>query len=227
MRREQWPLVGRHEELDAAVAVVDDAQWRGVVIHGPAGVGKSRLAAEVASQAEADGHAVVRARATAVSASMPFGPIVHLLPPGVLTEADPVARYRMVTASLPAGEGRAVLLLDDMHHLDAASAGLVSQVLDGGQAVLVGTVRDGSDPSPAVASLWRRDDLRRVDLTDLLPDDVDALGAPGARRARARRRRRCARRDQRGQPVVRARAVAGCPDRRDVGRAAGGVVPTR
>ena len=175
MRREQWPLVGRHEELDAAVAVVDDAQWRGVVIHGPAGVGKSRLAAEVASQAEADGHAVVRARATAVSASMPFGPIVHLLPPGVLTEADPVARYRMVTASLPAGEGRAVLLLDDMHHLDAASAGLVSQVLDGGQAVLVGTVRDGNDPSPAVASLWRRDDLRRVDLTDLLPDDVDAL----------------------------------------------------
>jgi DNA-binding CsgD family transcriptional regulator len=162
-------------ELGRAAEALDAPARRGVVAHGAAGVGKSRLAAEIAERAEATGHAVVRARAMSVSASMPLGALVHLLPPGVLAEDDPVVRYREIVAGLPVGTGRLVALVDDLQWLDAASAALLGQLIDGGAAFLVGTVRSDVVTTPAVASLWRRDDVVRIDVADLDADDVDAL----------------------------------------------------
>src|SRR3954454_1442883 len=40
----QWPLVGRHEQLDLFAATLNDPRAHGLVIHGAAGVGKTRLA---------------------------------------------------------------------------------------------------------------------------------------------------------------------------------------
>ena len=40
----QWPLVGRHEEIELFSATLDDPRAHGFVIHGAAGVGKTRLA---------------------------------------------------------------------------------------------------------------------------------------------------------------------------------------
>ena len=173
--RDRWQLVGRHAELARAVDALHDATRRGVVVHGPAGVGTSRLAAEVVARAESDGQAVIRARATSASASMPLGPLVHLLPP-----ASSAARIRSPATArsspaCPAGRDGWSSFVDDLHQLDDASAALLAQLMDGGEVFLVGTVRTDTTPTPTVASLWRRDDVTRLDLADLDADDVDAL----------------------------------------------------
>ena len=118
---------------------------------------------------------MIRARATMVSASMPFGALVHLLPAGVLSREDPVGRYREIVEALPRRDGLLVVFVDDLQYLDAASVALLAQLLDGGEVFLVGTVRSETAPTPTVASLWRRDDVVRIDLGDLSRDDVDTL----------------------------------------------------
>ena len=157
-------MVGRHEELARAAAALDDPAAAGVVIHGAAGVGKSRLAAELLARAGGAGRVVVRARATSASASMPLGPLVHLLPAGVLDIGDPVARYRQIVAGLPVGTGRTVLFVDDLHLLDVASAGIVAQLVDGGGVQLVATVRSGSEAPPTVGSMKPSREMRPLSI---------------------------------------------------------------
>ena len=106
---------------------------------------------------------------------MPFGAFAHLLPPGVLTRDDPVDRYREIVEGLPPRQGRLVVYVDDLQHLDAATAGLLAQLLDGGEVFLVATVRTTTAANPVAASLWRRDDVVRIDLGELSRDDVDTL----------------------------------------------------
>jgi hypothetical protein len=46
--RARWPFVGRDAELDGILTALDDPATLGTVIHGAPGVGKTRLAEEVA-----------------------------------------------------------------------------------------------------------------------------------------------------------------------------------
>lgn len=41
-----WPLTGRNSELERLDAILARRDWPGVVLAGPAGVGKTRLANE-------------------------------------------------------------------------------------------------------------------------------------------------------------------------------------
>src|SRR5258708_24475253 len=59
--------------------MVTDSQSRGVVLAGPPGVGKTRLAAECVS-ATGDQCHVARAAGHQASAELPFGALAHLLP---------------------------------------------------------------------------------------------------------------------------------------------------
>jgi DNA-binding CsgD family transcriptional regulator len=178
-----WQLVGRQDDLVRAIDALEDPGLRGVVVGGPAGVGKTRLALEAATALRQRSRTIIRARATPVSATMPLGALVHLLPAGVLETDDPVARYRQIVAGLPSPAGAVVFLVDDLQWLDGASAGLLGQLLDGGEVTLIGTVRSDVPAVAAVSSLWRRDDVARVELGALGRDDVDtllhlALGGP-------------------------------------------------
>jgi hypothetical protein len=77
-------LVGRAAELDALTAAFERARaGRGEVVYvtGEAGIGKSRLAHEIASVAEGAGARVLRGRAVPGSGAAAFRPLTEALAP--------------------------------------------------------------------------------------------------------------------------------------------------
>lgn len=79
------PLVGRERELEIALAAIEADG--GVVVAGPPGIGKSRLAREAAVRSAA-GSPVTHIVATAAAATVPFAAVVQLLPPGAGRSLD-------------------------------------------------------------------------------------------------------------------------------------------
>ncbi|MEV4334638.1 LuxR C-terminal-related transcriptional regulator [Streptomyces sp. NPDC049597] len=165
----RWPLVGRAVQTKEFDEVLADRRRTGFFIYGHAGVGKSRLAEECLEKAEEKGHATRRAVATVAAASVPLGAIAHLLPNGIGL-SDPVAGFAAVAEALresrPRG-GRTVILIDDVHLLDATSAMLLRQLMDAGLVFLIGSVRSGEACNDVVAALTGGDTAHRVDLCDL------------------------------------------------------------
>ena len=148
------------------------------MIAGPAGVGKSRLAADAARQLGPD-RTLLRVVATAAAATIPFGAVSHLLPGGgPPTIADFIAALR---------DGRLgaapTVLVDDAQLLDDASAALVLAIATTGVAPLLLTVRSHERTPDAIVRLWRDRHLDRVDLQPLSELEVELLvdeimGAP-------------------------------------------------
>src|SRR6185503_19603291 len=77
----ELPLVGRDEALAALVEAHAGAQPDGglAVIEGEAGIGKTRLANELAARVRTGGGVVLTARCHDDEAGLPYGPVVELL----------------------------------------------------------------------------------------------------------------------------------------------------
>jgi DNA-binding NarL/FixJ family response regulator len=173
-------LFGRDEELRAVRTALDG---RGCVIAGPAGVGKSWLAADAARRLGPD-RTVVRVVATVAAATIPFGAVSHLLPGG-----GPPSISDVIAALRDGDLGPApTVLVDDAHLLDDASAAVVLAIATTGVAPLLLTVRSHEPTPDAIVRLWRDRHLDRVDLQPLSEHEVellvdDLLGAPSHARA--------------------------------------------
>jgi DNA-binding CsgD family transcriptional regulator len=171
-----WPLVGRDEELILCDEVMLDAS-AGVVIAGAAGVGKTRLAAEVLDAAvRADSH-VVRIAATQVASSIPFGAVAQLLPDDIPGSAASIDLLRAVRRAMveSAQNRRLVVGVDDAHLLDAASATLVHQLAASREASLVVTVRTGEPHPDAVVALWKDEGCAYLELQPLSEVELATL----------------------------------------------------
>ena len=177
MARGDWPLVGRDSDLTRAAAAVAETGTAGggIVVAGPAGVGRSRLAREVQRRAEDDGRTCVGAVGSRTAAAVPFGALASLIPAGladraadhpldVLREAD-----RVVAAWTGAGSGtgRPLVVVDDADLLDPASAVLLHHLATGGPATVAVTVCDGRAPPDAITALWKEGHAERIDLRPL------------------------------------------------------------
>jgi DNA-binding CsgD family transcriptional regulator len=174
----RWPFVGREAELEVMVASLEDSAITGVVVHGRPGVGKTRLAEECLTVAQAAGFWCVRSVASERTRQVPLGAIAHLLPARILLErSEPATLFPKVAATVKArGGGRRVIaLVDDVHLLDSTSAILLGQLLDAGLNFLVGTVRTGEAVPAGVSALWRNDRVRRVDIDELSPAAFGAI----------------------------------------------------
>ncbi len=88
----ETPLIGRDTELATLCAAFDEARWgrgRIVAIVGEAGIGKTRLVAELARTAAAHDTRVLTARCYESEQILPFGPWVEALRAGQVVPDDP------------------------------------------------------------------------------------------------------------------------------------------
>jgi DNA-binding CsgD family transcriptional regulator len=180
-----WPLVGRHRQLGSVERLLSDDSAGGMVVAGAAGVGKTRLAAEVSRVAESSGFAVEWVRATRAAATIPLGAFAALLPATGAASgggADLLLLARHALAER-AGGRRLVLCVDDGQLLDDGSAALVHQLVAAGEAFAVVTVRLGEAAPDALQALWKDELCELVQLEALSRPEVEhllglALGGP-------------------------------------------------
>ncbi|MDX6721293.1 MAG: hypothetical protein QOJ63_3547 [Solirubrobacteraceae bacterium] len=175
VERPSWPLIGRDRELASACGWLSARSAGGVVLSGEAGVGKTRLASEIAEVAASSGHAVRWVRATRSAASIPLGAFAALLPPlgGAVTgTAELLARARHAVV---AGGGGMLLCVDDAHLLDDASAALVHQLVAAEDLFVVITIRRGEHAPDAVQALWKDELCGLVELGELSREDAQRL----------------------------------------------------
>ncbi|MBX9246732.1 AAA family ATPase, partial [Actinotalea ferrariae] len=154
-----WPLTGRDAELREIAAAVRPGA-AGILLVGPAGVGKTRLVRDAAARA---GARVVWALGSRAARTYPLGAFAGLVevPPGDAAAAvgrvlDDLARRRPV-----------VLGVDDAHLLDELSALVLHRVVVRRLAPVLVTVRDGEPAPDPVTALWKDELLPRRDLAPL------------------------------------------------------------
>jgi DNA-binding CsgD family transcriptional regulator/tetratricopeptide (TPR) repeat protein len=166
---EPWALAGREDELARVAAAQNDAAIGGVVIIGAAGVGKTRLAREALAQADTSGAVVRSVRATQASSGVPFAALGLLLPELDLPGEASAEVFRDVAVAFERiRDGRRlVLLVDDGHDLDDASAALLDHIVGLGNTFVVLTVRSDANAPQSIVNLWKEEHIVRIDLSPL------------------------------------------------------------
>ncbi|MEE4026038.1 LuxR C-terminal-related transcriptional regulator [Gordonia sp. PKS22-38] len=157
-----WQLLGRPSEHQAIASALTD-EGSGVVLVGPAGVGKTTSARSVTESLACPVH---WAACTESSRAIPLGafaPWVHLSPN---VSRDPIAALVSARESLIA-EPDTVIGVDDAHLLDQLSATLLHQIAIEHSARIVATARSGEAVPDAVTTLWKDGYLQRIELEPL------------------------------------------------------------
>jgi DNA-binding SARP family transcriptional activator/tetratricopeptide (TPR) repeat protein len=178
-RRLDAALAGRREELAYLQAALADAigtgRARGVVVSGAAGIGKSRLAEELARDAEA---LVLAGRCLSYGEGITYWPLRTMVAAEELeaimvspSAAEIAMAFRRYCERLAARKP-VVLVLDDLHLAEPSFLELVEHVIERGDA-------------PILVLALAREELReerpgflsggRLDLEGLAPDDAELL----------------------------------------------------
>jgi DNA-binding CsgD family transcriptional regulator len=124
---QQVGLVGRDNDLDC-ISAKHAAGASGVVVSGPAGIGKTALAAQAAQMF---GYAVERVRASRAASAIPlaaFGHLIDLLTLPAETTTTALIAYVRRTLAERAAEFGLVLVVDDADLLDDASAVVIGDL---------------------------------------------------------------------------------------------------
>nr|WP_228123244.1 LuxR family transcriptional regulator [Streptomyces olivaceus] len=156
--RAPWPFTGRTDELELVRRSVAAGRG-GLVVTGPAGCGKTRLLMEAVR-----GTDWARAAGTPETRHLPFAAFAHLLP-------HDVTLHR----ALHLLSGVRLLLVDDAHLLDDASAALVHQLALHGRTRLLVAATDGAPAPGAVSRLWSGELLPRLTLEPLPREETAEL----------------------------------------------------
>ncbi|TWV56309.1 hypothetical protein FRZ03_04175 [Streptomyces misionensis] len=158
-----WPFTGREDELEL-VRGASATGRPGIVVTGPAGRGKTRLITEAVRGTE---HA--RVTGTPEARHLPFAAFAHLL--------DGTGSLHGAVRALA---GVRLLVVDDAHLLDEASAALVHQLAVHGRTRLIVAATDGIPAPGAVSRLWTGEVLPRLALAPLPAEDTAELLAGAA-----------------------------------------------
>ncbi|MEU6252534.1 LuxR C-terminal-related transcriptional regulator [Streptomyces sp. NPDC047043] len=157
-----WRFTGREDELELIRRSLT-AGHHGIVVTGPAGCGKTRLVTEAVRGGDR-----MRVAGTPETRHIPFAVFAHLLP-------ETVSLHRAVQIL----SGVRLLLVDDAHLLDDASAALVHQLAVHGRTRLIVVAADGVPCPGAISRLWTGELLPRLALEPLPHEDTEQLLAAG------------------------------------------------
>jgi len=169
-------LVGRDRELGRTLRAVSDSGARGAILAGVAGVGKSHLLRIAADRLGGQGWTPLHAHGDP-NRSTPFGSLGALLP----ACTDDPERWaldmrrgldQLVDRVRP---GRPLLVADDLHAFDAASATLLQQAIVEGQVRLLGTLQTARPAPDVVTALWKNELVERIEVGPLSRHDADDL----------------------------------------------------
>lgn len=163
----EWPLIGRVEELDLLHRLRRSQPARSAVISGPAGVGKSTLAAAALAEGAHEGWATLAIRGSQGFSVVPFGPLRTVLQIGVprdLIHLTTSLEQELLDMRTARG---LLVLVDDAQHLDDASAALLHQLIASGAITACITSRTGTVLPPALTDLWKDGLAERMELQNL------------------------------------------------------------
>src|ERR1700722_12018267 len=146
-------MVGRGDEVrQALTALGGAAEFRGVVLMGDSGVGKSTLARALADILESRELNVRVVVCTETGRAVPFGAFYWLTT--LATAHEPAVMLAAAQRALEQEENL-VVAVDDAHLLDPLSASLVYHLAARGSARLIVTIRSGNAVPDAVIALWK------------------------------------------------------------------------
>lgn len=171
-----WPLLERSGEVSAILAGLAAPGSAGVLIVGAPGVGKTAIARAAAAQLESAAQ-VVLIRGSAAMTSTPYGALSVLLmdvdPSGDI-ESLPVLHSLQAALRARARNRPAILMVDNVHHLDDPSVRVLSYLAEVGAARLL-VACDGPTPAARFFDLWRTGRLARVDVAPLTFEGMRTL----------------------------------------------------
>ena len=168
-------LVTRTVLIDGLIARLRGPEPRSVVLHGPAGIGKSHTAAIVTAAIAERAGAVVHVAAGHAQQQLPFGAVLHLLDGDATPSGSTLELTQRVRSRLRRQRGGAptVVWVDDIDALDGPSAALIENALLHGDIVVLATQR-------TTASGERREHHLSATL-DAVADPVTVEPLPTAR----------------------------------------------
>ena len=178
-----WPFTGRRDHLHAIERWFESGTTGGVLVHGPAGVGTTRLAMEAQRAARAVGTPTGTIIGTAATAAIPLAALGHLLddvPDLTIGEDDfsHAAAFRRVRQAIVGlgGAHRCFLVVDGVADLDATTVAVLQSVMADMSAFCVIAVSDGgraaSSPFGAQVSAGH---VQSVALEGLTESEIDVL----------------------------------------------------
>ena len=159
--------------------MVRNGTHRAIFIMAGPGIGKSAVT-DAVTERLAGTMKILRIHASSALAGVPFGVLTPYT--GELTAEEsvsPVAVLRSMWSyfeKLKAGNGEAVLLaVDDAHHLDEASAGVLAEVISAGWATVLAAARPRPGLPQPLDQLWYDGLAERVDLRPLNREQIEEV----------------------------------------------------
>ena len=165
--------------MDRICTMVRNGTHRAVFIMAGPGIGKSAVT-DAVTERLAGNMLILRIHASSALAGVPFGVLTPYT--GELNAEEsvsPVAVLRSMWSyfeKLKAGHAGAVLLaVDDAHHLDDASAGVLAEVISAGWATVVAAARPRPGLPQPLDQLWYDGLAERVDLRPLNREQIEEV----------------------------------------------------